>query len=160
LEAENGSGKRSFALMQNVKTSTVDLGFRPAAPETQRIYDELVHKSYSLVRYTSVIFFALISWLVYRRKQSFFVQHLVFGVHLFSFWYAVATLSSFNDRLVEFAVFLIPIYLALALRRMYRQTWIHTVSRAMILTFAVLLIESGLAIATVLFATRGWAEGK
>lgn len=84
---------------------------------------------------------ALLLWFLYlgRRKDFFFVDHLIFVLNLHSFSF-VATLmggylaQDFNRKLVAWS-FLIwfLVYLVLSLRRFYGQSWFTTVAKGVVL---------------------------
>ncbi|MGB8603160.1 MAG: DUF3667 domain-containing protein, partial [Rhizomicrobium sp.] len=84
---------------------------------------------------------ALLLWVLYlgRRKDFFFVDHLIFVLNLHSFSF-VATLmggylaQDFNRKLVAGAFFFwFLLYLALSLRRFYGQSWLATVTKGTVL---------------------------
>lgn len=102
-------------------------------------------RAYSPIRYSSVLLFALLSWLVYRRRQAYLVNHLILSLHYYAFWYLAATAFSFDSRLGNFGAALATIYLPIALRRIYGDSWPVTVAKSLVLLAGLIAIEAGLA---------------
>ena len=111
-----------------MKAAVVD----PAGFE-QRLMRDLPRMFFVLVP-----IFAVIVSLFYRRRP--FSQHLIFALHLHAVIFLVAALSEASQHtysstfsgLVGLAVMFFSIgYAVLALRRVYRERWLATVSKAM-----------------------------
>lgn len=67
--------------------------------------------------------FALGLWLVYLRSGLFFSQHLAFAFHFFAFVFIAFALPvvTHSDALWNLSFLVVPVYLFLALRRVYPQ---------------------------------------
>jgi hypothetical protein len=64
--------------------------------------------------------FALFQWLVYWNRRMRYTEHLVFALHLHAFWFAVLSLTLFNQNgLTGLAVLAVPVYGFMALKRVY-----------------------------------------
>ncbi len=82
--------------------------------------------------------FALILALCHLRKKRYFVAHLVFGMHVHSF--AFLTLAAamllpggvIGSWLKVLLITLIPVYVLIALRRFYEESWISTLIKGCI----------------------------
>jgi hypothetical protein len=123
--------------------------------ELQRFSHEF-SKAYSVIRYTSVLLFALAAWLFYRREQPYFIYHLVWGLHFYSFWYAIAALASLPARMNPIwnnLSLLAFVYLFLALRRLFHERWYVRMGKAIALYLFVHVTELGLG-----YAAARWIE--
>ena len=120
-------------------------------PATLAEHDEFLEKfkhRYSQIRYSSVLLFAGASWLIFRRRQRYYVNHLIGALHFYALWYLVAIggneLLRFDARLGGAGMLVSAFYLYLALRRLYAESWLRTGLKAMLLMGAVGLIELSL----------------
>lgn len=113
-------------------------------------------KIYGRVRYSSVLVFAVLSWLIYRRQEPYFVRHLVAGLHFYSLWYAVALLAGLPARVDPVwndLSLLSAIYLFLALRRLFHERWYVTMAKTAALYSFVFVTELSLG-----YAAAKWIE--
>ena len=90
--------------------------------------------------------------LLYIRRSFYYVDHLVFALHAQGFLFLLFVLINLLTRLglslfgFSFLTYLLaffaigPIYLALALRRVYRQGWVRTLLKTFLLGFAYLIL--------------------
>lgn len=120
-------------------------------PATAAEHDEFLEKfkhRYAQIRYSSVLLFAAASWLIYRRRQRYYVNHLIGALHFYALWYLVAIggneLMRFDARLGGVAMLVSGLYLCLALRRLYAESWVRTGLKALLLMGALGLIELSL----------------
>ena len=121
--------------------------------------EEFAHefeKAYGVIRYASVVAFALAAWLLYHRRQPYFVSHLIGGLHFYSFWYALAAAASLPARLNplwnNLSVFA-AVYLFLALGRLFHERWYIRLGKTIALYLFVHLTELGLG-----YAASRWIE--
>ncbi len=64
--------------------------------------------------------FALFQTFVYWNRRMRYTEHLVFALHLHSFWFAVLALTVFNEKwLTGLAMLAVPAYGFMALKRVY-----------------------------------------
>lgn len=73
-------------------------GFQPLPEAERKAAFEKFERVYLPIRYFSPLAFALASWLLYRKSQPYFVNHLVGGLHFYSFWYTLAILVGLLGR--------------------------------------------------------------
>lgn len=114
-------------------------------------------KIYGRVRYSSVVVFALVSWLLYRRQQPCFASHLVAGLHFYSFWYALALVAGLPARLDPAwndLTLLSAVYLFLAIRRLFHERWYVALAKSGAIYFFVFATELGLG-----YGVAKWIEG-
>ncbi len=126
------------------------------APEAERTaYLARIQRTYSIARYAAVPIFALAAWAVYRRRQKYFANHMVFAAHLYAFAYALGIAASWlpTSRVVTAAVMVATAaYLFLALRRVYGGPAGGTLARAIGLYAILVAVEMSLV-----FLAIGWA---
>ena len=128
-----------------------------ASEEEREKFAHEFEKIYAVIRYTSVLSFALAAWLLYRRQQPYFVYHLIGGLHFYGFWYAIATLASLPARLDPWWNYLSLLafpYLFLALRRLFPERWYVQMTKTIVLYLFVNLTELGLGYAATLWLER------
>jgi hypothetical protein len=105
-----------------------------------------------------VVAFALAGWLLYHRRQPYFVNHLIGGLHFYSFWYALAAFASLLARLNplwnNLAIFAVA-YLFLALGRLFHEPWYRRLWKTVALYLFVHLTELGLG-----YAASRWIESR
>jgi hypothetical protein len=115
--------------------------------------------AYAAIRYAAVPLFALCAWLLYRRSQPYYASHLVLAVHYYAFWYVV---SLFSGRLpysvgAPLAQALCAVYLFVALRRLFGETWPRTAIKALVLFVVLIAAEMALAYAAGAWTALGLA---
>jgi len=84
--------------------------------------------------------FASLLWLVYRDLRMFYGEHLVFALHVHSFWFLLALVSLALPESLTLIV--TPLYLAYglwALHRVYGGRWIATFLRGLVVSVVYLL---------------------
>jgi hypothetical protein len=132
-------------------------GMRPLPEEVQRELAEQFGHTYSLIRYVSVLGFARVSWLLYRRRNSHFTHHLIAGLHFYSFWYLLSAvterLTLWNDNF-RYLGFASALYLGLSVRRIYHEPRLTAIWKTTVLFTAMLAIELGLAFAAMWYNSR------
>ena len=93
--------------------------------------------------------FALALKLVYWNRRLHYTEHLVFALHLHSFWFIAMALPMLQpDWLTALSLGAVPIYTWLAMRRVYGGRWWPRLLRAGVL-MPVYLVALGLAMAGV-----------
>jgi hypothetical protein len=86
--------------------------------------------------------------LLYIRRKSFYVDHLVYMMHVQSFIYTVLSIIFLLtlllpvplDMVRRISVLILFIYLVISLRYLYHQAWWKTVLKSLIATFALVVI--------------------
>lgn len=95
--------------------------------------------------------FGFLLLLFYRRQQKFYVEHLIFSIHLHSIAFIFMFFSTLVDILMGFKALglifnlIFMIYGLIALRNVYQESWIKTTAK-----FLGLLIVYGIFLATTL----------
>jgi hypothetical protein len=86
--------------------------------------------------------FALWLKLVYWKRRLHYTEHLVFALHLHTFWFMALSLLLFGQPWLDFiAVVAVPWYALLAMRRVYGGRWWPLLLRALLVSqlYAVVL---------------------
>jgi hypothetical protein len=127
-----------------------------ASEEERERFSREFEKAYAVIRYTSVLLFALLAWLFYHRQQPYFVYHLIGGLHFYSFWYAIAMVAGLPARLNpawnNLSVVAFP-YLFLALGRLFHERRCIQLTKTTALYLFVHLTELGLG-----YTAAKWIE--
>ena len=92
--------------------------------------------------------YALVFKLLYRRRNTFYVDHLVYVMHLQSFMFCALMILLFLpfvlpqslDILQRIALFVLFVYIGLSLHYLYKQQWWKTLLKSFIATFLLLFI--------------------
>lgn len=93
----------------------------------------------SKVVFLMVPLFALLMKLIYRRSKRYYFEHFVFAVHLHTFLFIVFILMSIAEMLgipIYWEVFFwgILVYFAIALRKVFQQSWLKSALKTLILS--------------------------
>jgi len=105
---------------------------------------------------------AFLHMLLYWRPRSRYAEHLLFFIHLHAFYFSVAIvmicainaaqswpkLSGVSDVVETVLGWCVPVYTLLAMRRVFRRSWVGTLLKGVVLFF-VYTIVLGLTIAGV-----------
>jgi len=91
--------------------------------------------------------FALLLKLLYiRRKQFYYVDHAVLSLHYFSFMFLMLILGNYilnkifgTDLFTALSLLWITLYLLIAMKRLYMQSWIKTLGKFIALGFLFLI---------------------
>ena len=110
---------------------------------TDRFFNDLKYISFFMLPIYAFVFQAL-----YRRQKRFYIDHLVYTLHLQSFGYAVVAvamlipfLSRHSIPIVQSGtVLLLLVYMAQSLRYLYGQSWRKTIVKSMIATSLLLFL--------------------
>jgi len=79
-----------------------------------------------------LLLLTLIFKLLYLRKDILYLEHLIFGIHLNSFFLIIATILTLLseekiENFIPWAILLMAIYLFIAMKRVYKQSYIVTI---------------------------------
>jgi hypothetical protein len=107
-----------------------------------------VFKSLKYVTFFLLPVYALIFRLLYVRRKSFYVDHLVYAMHFQTFAYSflsiilfLAVLFSMSFEMIRLVTFVfLLIYIAASLRYLYKQPWWKTILKSLISTFLIFFI--------------------
>jgi len=113
-----------------------------------RLGTDDVFKSIKYVTFLLLPIYALLFKLLYIRKKSFYVDHLVYMMHVQSFVYCVLSFLFFLPLIVplslsmvkNISLLIIFVYIAASLRYLYQQPWWKTITKAIIATFLLYFI--------------------
>ena len=104
-------------------------------------------KYWSYAMLVLVPLFAALLYAVYRNRRLVYGEHLVFALHLHTFWLlAVLALSLMSDAVSAWiglpVLLTIPVYALLAMRRAYGGRWLPLLLRSALLTpvYAILML--------------------
>jgi hypothetical protein len=119
--------------------------------------------------YISLPLFALFLWVLYRRnKNHYFVDHLIFSIHIycafFIILFAVKLVNLFTESIESLlhqppytiAAYIAPIlmfyYLYKALRNHFNQSRFKTVLKFIVLNFLTVILMAGLMLVFILLS--------
>jgi len=154
VATKSPAGDLHLSVANGGKVPDMPKGNVPVTAEQHREFFEKFEKAYALIRYSSVLLFALAAWLLYRRQQPYFVNNLILGLHFYSFWYLLAMLASVLGRWsfgLNNLSLLAPVYLFLALGHLFHERWYVRLFKTLALYVFLLATELGLALAA------GWS---
>jgi hypothetical protein len=96
-----------------------------------------INHGWGQVMFVLMPLFALMLKLLYRSRRRFYTEHLVFTLHLHSFWFIAMTLAEIPFWPVKILAQLsIPVYATLAMRRVYGGRWWGLLPRAALLALS------------------------
>ncbi|CAN5616359.1 DUF3667 domain-containing protein [soil metagenome] len=108
-------------------------------------YSQAFKDNFSKVLFFLLPVFALVLKLFYVRRDYFYSEHLVFSIYYYNFGYLAATLQLLVSQfpwlgwLSTLIGFWIYFYLLFAMKRMYQQSWMKTISKFFLFSFTFLL---------------------
>lgn len=130
--------------------------------EVKAAADRHIAKAYSVLQYLAVLAFPLVPWLIYRRSKPYYVQHFIFSLHVYSFWFLLTSLMSQfltpEQWMRSPAAAITYFYLAFAIRLLYAESWWTVLWKALILRAGLFLAEFialSLALTYALYAVGG-----
>jgi Protein of unknown function (DUF3667) len=100
------------------------------------------------------IYAALLKFFYIRRGRTY-GEHIVFALHVHTLWLLLALIATAHDAISGFALLAMPIYTLLALRRVYRDTWLKLIIRSLLIAlsyFAFAVIAVAIVAVVALFA--------
>jgi hypothetical protein len=114
------------------------------------LIDSNLKKAYSVLQYASVLGFSLVPWILYRRQRPYYLQHLIFSLHVFCFYFALSGLAapllgSYNWLRSPLPLVTLA-YLYFALRFLYQERVVVALGKAIVLRLTLFAAEA-LAIA-------------
>jgi hypothetical protein len=147
------------ALVPDTSLRVMRVTYRPSAgeapldPAAQRQWEQVssARASHAIVHdlpramFVLMPFFAVLTWILYRRARPFYVAHLYYSIHFHAFVFLALTLtipllmSSARPvaQLVPWAIF---VYHFPSLHRVFGGTWLQTAWKGILLWFAYLLV--------------------
>jgi Protein of unknown function (DUF3667) len=126
-----------------------DLDPKTFARELKRVPERFINH-WGTAMFLLVPIFALLHKLVYWRRHMRYTEHLVYGLHVHSFWFAALMLALLPVPGVPQAMaVVVPLYTLVAAHRVYGGGWFGTLLRATLVALLYLIILS-LALGVVL----------
>ena len=115
-----------------------------ASGGAETFVEKLIHKA-SKVIFILIPLFALMLKLFYLRRKQLFYNHLIFSIHLHAFLFLILLLYALIGFLpIDIPVYaitsLILLYLYLALKKVYRQSYLKTAVKFFLITCMYLVI--------------------
>ena len=152
LERDTGPFRRLIARMAVQGHST---------PEVVKAeLDQKMAKAYSVLQYLAVLGFAAVPWLLYRKQRPYYLQHVIFSIHVYSFYFLLTgAVSVFlhRDQWLRTPLPLVTAaYLFFAIRRLYGETTRTALAKAVVLRIGLLLAEAVTLGAAVFIAVAWW----
>jgi hypothetical protein len=101
---------------------------RAVARRVGAAFDSQVPKAMALL----LPAFALLTWLFFRRRRLFFVEHLVLALHVHAFAFSMMFVAKLTQRdaVLTLAFVGSAVWTVLALRRVFATSWLATLWRA------------------------------
>jgi hypothetical protein len=138
--------KQKIHLYQKYKGDTFELG--------KAVIEQFQHY-FSRILYISLPIFAFFVWILYRRnKEHFFVDHLIFSIHIYCAFFIILFAMKIIDNIYEFFVhnpftlldvavpFVLFFYLYKSLRNHFHQSRAKTILKFFILNVLTLVLMS------------------
>jgi hypothetical protein len=116
-----------------------------------RLWPERFLSRWGTTMFLLVPLFAALTMLVHLRRRLRYTEHLVYALHLHSFWFLAIAIALVPLPGAGLAYLAMPVYALLAARRVYGGGWPITLVRA----FAVALLY-GIALAAALAVVAIW----
>lgn len=120
--------------------------------DLQTAFDRFFH-DLKYISFFLLPVYALIFRLLYIRRKGFYVDHLVYTLHLQSFVYLLVTISFLvaayaGDQISivrRITILIVFVYITFSLRYLYQQSWWKTVLKALISTL-LLVVAMGIVL--------------
>lgn len=136
---------------QRVK-KRIDVDAKAMVAETERFRDRFLG-NLGAVMFLLLPTFALWLKLAYFNRGMRYTEHLVFALHVHAFWFLVVGLLTTGPKLLAFgAALAVPVYSALAARRVYGGRWSVTLLRG-----AAVMLAYGITLALSLAIVGIWS---
>ncbi len=148
--------KQQIHLSQKYKGDTAEVG--------KAVVEQFKHY-FSRILYISLPIFAFFVWVLYRRnKEHFFVDHLIFSIHLYCAFFIILFVVKIIDDVYELffhkpftfldssVAFILFFYLYKSLRNHFHQSRSKTIFKFLILNVLTLVLMSALMVTFLLLS--------
>ena len=148
--------KQQIHLSQKYKGDEIEIG--------KAVVEQFKHY-FSRILYISLPIFAFFVWILYRRnKEHFFVDHLIFSIHLYCAFFIILFVVKIIDDVYELfmhksftlldslVAFILFFYLYKSLRNHFHQSRSKTILKFLILNILTLVLMSGLMVTFLLLS--------
>jgi hypothetical protein len=123
-----------------VESRLGELGTLPPRVALRQIGRELLQQA-PKAAFLLLPVYALILKLLYVRRKRYYVEHFIFALHVHAFVFLIFFLMLIIPEWLDFILLLtVPIYIWLALKRVYAQGWIKTTIKWLALGWLYLLL--------------------
>lgn len=167
-ELHSGFERKGFSLQNPTKydiNRVLVLKARKKMPDTANkdalrqqanaIYERAIGKAATMSKtllFLILPLLAFLGYLLYFKKQRFYVPHVIFATHTFSFFllldvvFLVFYFNILGLRVVENHTHMLPffliiqLYIILALRKLYKQSWVVTITKGISYNAALLIL--------------------
>lgn len=100
---------------------------------------------YAVTQYGAVLGFSLLPWWMFRKRREHYIQHLIFGLHMYSFWFLLSSLAGTVIPQEWWKRSPMPLvtaaYFFFAVRRLYGGGVWRNIGRAAALRVGLMLVE-------------------
>jgi hypothetical protein len=111
---------------------------------------DLVFVNLKYVTFFLLPLYALIFKILYRRSKKFYVDHIIYTIHLQTFAYCLFAIMFLiplfvHDSFIwarQICIFILLIYIGLSLRNLYKQPWWKTILKSLIATGSLIFFTS------------------
>ncbi len=123
--------------------------------DTESLVEYFLGKA-SLMMFMLLPFFALLLKLFYIRRKRYYIEHLVFTLHIHSFLFFLLSVVLLifkiydNDAIWSWSLLLLAIYLLLSFRKVYHQGWFKTLVKMFVLFLFYVISLSFFLVGTVI----------
>lgn len=136
-------------------------GHRMGAAEVAAAVSDRMGRIFAVVQYLSVCVFALAPWALFRRTRPWYSQHLIFSLHVYSFYFLVTSVTfrvapSITWLRAPFILVTVA-YLFFAVRRLYGGTAGLALGKVILLRIALIVAET-IALGISLFGAIFWTS--
>ena len=127
--------------------------------EVKVLIGERMGRIYSIGQYFAVAAYALFPWMLYRRRRRWYVQHLIFSLHLYCFYFLVTSVTlrmMSMDALARYPLILVTAaYIYFSVRRLYQESVARSLWKALILRLGLMIAEA-VPLTIALFGAVFW----
>lgn len=113
--------------------------------EVEEALNARIAKVYPVAQYFAVLGFALVPWILYRRARPFYIQHLIFSLHVYAFYFLLTAAVSLFLTPEQWRRSPLPvvslIYIWFAIRLLYGERWLKSIGKAILLRAGLFLAE-------------------
>jgi hypothetical protein len=153
LVAITGSFYRMDLVLDSARSSFLNRKIAQAAerghttPEVVKAaLDQKFAKGYSVAQYLAVLGFAVVPWALYRKRRPHYLQHVIFSIHVYGFYFLLTAAVSqvlTREQWIRSPMPLVTVtYLYFAIRRLYGERPWTALWKAVILRLGLAAAEA------------------
>lgn len=138
------SADRTGRIERAIGAAAARRGVPPQVVEKEM--NATIAKTYSVGQYFAVTAFALVPWLLYRKRRPHYLEHMIFSLHTYCFYFVLTSVASLFMTLkqwqsVPVLPFVTLLYMYFAIRRLYNERWPVAAAKAVALRAGLFLAE-------------------